>query len=634
MVNLMEQCQRSGSVSFLMRKEIFMSQSTKERQVLKSATIRFAGDSGDGMQLTGSQFTNTSAVVGNDISTFPDFPAEIRAPAGTVPGVSGFQIHFASEDIHTPGDQPDVLVAMNPAALKANLSDMPDGTLIIINADAFTKAQYKKAGYESDPLEDGSLDRCRLIKAPLTELTLKAVEETGLSKKDADRCKNLFALGIMYYLYDRPLDISRDWLESKFAKKPEVMEANKLALQAGYNYADTAEIFTDAYHVPQASLKKGRYRSITGNEALAIGFASCAKLFKKPLFYGTYPITPASDILHELAKLRHFGVITFQAEDEIAGIGSAIGAAYGGSLALTGTSGPGLCLKSEALGLAVMTELPLVVVNVQRAGPSTGMPTKTEQSDLLQAMYGRNGDSPLFVLAPATPGECFNMAIEAFRLALKYMTPVVYLSDGYLGNGSEPWPIPNVDDLPTMDISHDHDPETFEAYARDPETLARPWAIPGQPGLEHRIGGLEKQDLTGNVSYDPDNHQRMTDLRHEKIARAANDIPDLEVYGEADADVLVLGWGGTYGSLLTTIEQMNANGHKVAGAHLRYLNPFPKNTETVLRRYKKVIVAELNTGQLDMLVRAKYAIDTISFQKVKGKPFQVSELSEFIKSHL
>lgn len=611
-----------------------MSQTTKERQVLKSATIRFAGDSGDGMQLTGSQFTNTSAVVGNDISTFPDFPAEIRAPAGTVPGVSGFQIHFASENIHTPGDEPDVLVAMNPAALKANLQDMPHGTLIIINADAFNKTQYNKAGYESDPLEDGSLDHFRVIKAPLSELTLKAVEETGLSKKDADRCKNLFALGIMYYLYDRPLDISNDWLSAKFAKKPEIMRANQLALQAGYNYADTAEIFTDHYAVPQASLDKGRYRSITGNEALAIGFASCAKLFNKPLFYGTYPITPASDILHELAKLRHFGVITFQAEDEIAGIGAAIGAAYGGNLALTGTSGPGLCLKSEALGLAVMTELPLVVVNVQRAGPSTGMPTKTEQSDLLQAMYGRNGDSPLFVIAPATPGECFNMAIEAFRLALTYMTPVVFLSDGYLGNGSEPWLIPKVEDLPTMSISHDIDVETFQAYNRDPETLARPWAIPGQPGLEHRIGGLEKQDLTGNVSYDPDNHQRMTDLRHEKISRAANALPDLDVYGDASADVLVLGWGGTYGSLLTTIEKLNTNGHKVAGAHLRYLNPFPKNTEALLKKYKKVIVAELNTGQLDLLVRGRYAIDTIPFQKVKGKPFQVSELSEFIKSHL
>lgn len=611
-----------------------MSQTSKVRREITSATIRFAGDSGDGMQLTGSQFTSTSAFIGNDISTFPDFPAEIRAPAGTVPGVSGFQIHFSSEDIHTPGDRPDILVAMNPAALKANLAELPHGNTVLINVNAFNKSNYKKAGYESDPLKDGSLEHFRLIEAPLTEMTLKAVEPTGINRKMAERCKNLFALGIMYYLYDRPLEVTLDWLEKKFGKKPDILEANQLALKAGYSYADTAEIFTDHYRVPQADLKKGRYRSITGNQALAMGFVTAAQLMDKPLFYGTYPITPASDILHELAPLRHYNVITFQAEDEIAAIGATIGAAYGGNLALTGTSGPGLCLKSEALGLAVMTELPMVVVNVQRAGPSTGMPTKTEQSDLLQAMYGRNGDSPLIIVAPATPGECFSYAVEACRLAVKYMTPVVYLSDGYLGNGSEPWMIPSEEDLPKIPVVHATDPEGFQAYSRDPETLARPWAIPGQPGLEHRIGGLEKEDITGNVSYDPDNHQLMTDLRMDKVGGIAKDIPGLEIYGDPDADLVIAGWGGTYGSLLTTVEHLNALGHKVAGVHFRYLNPFPANTQEVLSKFKKVIVAELNTGQLDVLIKARYVMETIPYFKVKGKPFQVSELSEFILSHM
>ncbi len=611
-----------------------MSQTIKERRELSHATIRFAGDSGDGMQLTGSQFTNTSAIVGNDISTFPDFPAEIRAPAGTVAGVSGFQIHFSSEEIHTPGDRPDLLVAMNPAALKANLADMSPGTTILINANNFNAGQYKKAGYAGDPLADGSLANYRLIQVPLSDLTLRAVDEAGVSRKIGERCKNVFALGIMYYLYDRPLDATRKWLTDKFGNKPEILAANEAALQAGYNYADTAEIFTDHYRVPKAKLSKGRYRSITGNEALAIGFVAAAKLMNKQLFYGTYPITPASDILHELARLRHYNVITFQAEDEIAAIGATIGAAYGGSLALTGTSGPGLCLKSEAVNLAIMTELPLVVVDVQRAGPSTGLPTKTEQSDLLQAVYGRNGDSPLVVLAPATPGECFYMAIEACRIAVRYMTPVIYLSDGYLANGSEPWMIPNEEDLPKLAVQHATDPATFQPYARDPETLARPWAVPGQPGLEHRIGGLEKENITGNVSYDPDNHQRMTDIRLNKVLGVARDIPPLEVYGNPDADLLVLGWGGTYGSLLTTVEHLNAMGHKVAGAHFRYLNPFPANTGEVLARYKKVVVAELNTGQLDMLVRARFALDTIPCRKVKGKPFQVTELAEFLSSQL
>jgi len=611
-----------------------MAETKKERQTVVQATIRFAGDSGDGMQLTGSQFTSTSAFIGNDVSTFPDFPAEIRAPAGTVPGVSGFQVHFASQEIHTPGDRPDVLVAMNPAALKANLADLPDGATLIVNTDNFNKLQYKKAGVDSDPLKDGSLDRYRLIKIPLTELTHRAVEETGLAKKEADRCKNMFALGVAYYLYDRPLEVTLKWLERKFAKKPEIMKANQLALTAGYNYADTAEIFTSHYRVPQATLRKGRYRSITGNQAIAMGFITAAKLAGKQLFYGSYPITPASDVLHELAKYRHYDVITFQAEDEIAAVGGAIGAAYGGCLALTGTSGPGLCLKAEAINLAIMAELPLVVLNVQRAGPSTGMPTKTEQSDLLQAMYGRNGDSPIVVLAPATPGECFNYAIEAFRIAVKYTTPVILLSDGYLANGSEPWLIPNPDDLPRFQVNHTFDPATFHPYNRDPETLARPWAVPGQPGLEHRIGGLEKEHISGNVCYDPPNHQKMTDLRTGKVAGVAKDIPGLEIYGDPEADTVVLSWGGTYGSMLTTVENLNALGRSVAGAHFRYLNPFPADTGEVLKRFKKHLVAELNTGQLDVLLKARYALKTIPLFKVQGQPFHVSELTEFIASHL
>jgi len=611
-----------------------MSQVQEPRKVLQHATIRFAGDSGDGMQLTGTQFTNTSAVMGNDISTFPDFPAEIRAPVGTVPGVSGFQVHFSSEEIHTPGDVPDILVAMNPAALKANLVDMPHGSLILINRNSFNKAQYGKAQYESDPLTDGSLDKYRLVEVPLTDLTERAVAETGLPKKAADRCKNLFALGVMYYLYDRPLEVTLNWLEEKFSSKPQIMKANQLALQAGYNYADTAEIFTDHYQVPKAKLAAGEYRSLTGNQAVAMGFVAASEVIGKPLFYGSYPITPASDVLHELAKLRHFGVMTFQAEDEIAAIGVAIGAAYGGALALTGTSGPGLCLKSEAIGLAVMTELPLVILNVQRAGPSTGMPTKTEQSDLLQAVWGRNGDSPLVVLAPATPSECFSYAFEAFRIAVKYMTPVILLTDGYLGNGTEPWMIPNPEDLPSIEVSHDHEVKDFQPYRRDPETLARPWAIPGQPGLEHRIGGLEKKDITGNINYDPDNHQRMTDLRLGKINGIAKDIPELEIYGNPDADLVILGWGGTYGALYSSVKRLNAAGFKVAGAHFRYLNPFPANTGDVLARFKKVLVAELNTGQLDILVRSRFARETTPFFKVQGKPFKINELMDFIEAQL
>lgn len=611
-----------------------MTEAVQSRHTLESATIRFAGDSGDGMQLTGTQFTNTSATLGNDISTFPDFPAEIRAPAGTVPGVSGFQIRFASEDIHTPGDRPDVLVAMNPAALKANIADLVPGGLLILNEDAFNKANLKKAEYgDENPLENGSLETFRVVKIPLSTQTEQAVAEAGLNKKAAERCKNFYALGLVYYLYDRPMEQSMAWIERKFAKNAQIQEANKMALKAGYNYADTAEIFADTYQVPKARLASGTYRGITGNQALAMGLVAAAQIADKPLMYGSYPITPASDILHELARLRHFGVRTFQAEDEIAAIGATIGAAYGGAFAATGTSGPGICLKSEAMGLAVMTELPLVIVNVQRAGPSTGMPTKTEQSDLLQVMYGRNGDSPMAIVAPATPGECFTMAIEAFRIAVKYMTPVVILSDGYLANGAEPWKIPSMDQLPKIEVSHDIDPATFQPYSRNDTTLARPWAVPGQPGLEHRIGGLEKDNIKGNVSYDPDNHQKMTDLRAAKIAGIADDVPPLEVFGNADADTLVLSWGGTYGSVLTAVNQFNNEGGSIAAAHFRYLNPFPANTTEVLAKYRRILVCELNNGQLDLLVRARFARETNSFLKVKGKPFQVSELLAFFKEH-
>ncbi|MCB1043096.1 MAG: 2-oxoacid:acceptor oxidoreductase subunit alpha [Acidobacteria bacterium] len=604
---------------------------TVERTLLENAIVRFSGDSGDGMQLTGTQFTTTSANLGNDIATFPDFPAEIRAPAGTVPGVSGFQIHFSSRDIHTPGDRPSVLIAMNPAALKANIDDLENGGLLIVNSDAFSKANLKKADYETNPLEDGSVERYRVIKIPITELTHRAVEETGLAKKEADRCKNFYALGIVYYLFDRNMNLTLDWINRKFAKRPEIAAANRLALIAGNSYADTTEIFTTAYSVPPASLTKGKYRSITGNQATAIGFAAAAKLAKRTLFYGSYPITPASDVLHELAALRHFDIQTFQAEDEIAAVCAAIGAAFAGSLALTGTSGPGVCLKSEAINLAIMTELPLVILNVQRAGPSTGMPTKTEQSDLLQAMFGRNGDSPVVILAPATPAECFTYAIESIRIATKYMVPVFILSDGYLANGAEPWRIPDENDLPHIPVSNVAAHSEFLPFERNPETLARGWAVPGTAGLEHRIGGLEKSDGKGNISYDPDNHERMTHYRKEKVARIAHDVPPLEVYGDETADTLILGWGGTYGSIFTAVEWLNQHGVKLAGAHFRYLNPFPANTQDIMRQYKRVIVAEINTGQLDWLIKGQFNIPTTPYQQVRGKPLLVSDLCEFIQ---
>ncbi len=600
----------------------------QEVQELERVTIRFAGDSGDGMQLTGTQFTRTAAVFGNDISTLPDYPAEIRAPAGSLPGVSGFQLSFSSSEIHTPGDEPDVLVAMNPAALKTNIGDLPAGGALIVNQDAFTQQNLTKAGYASNPLTDGSLKPYTLFEIPISTLNARALEGLEMTNKQVDLTKNFFALGIMFWLYERSMDPTLRWIDEKFGQKPVVAQANTRALKAGYAFGETTEIFHTHYRVLPAHLTPGNYRNITGNEATALGFVAASKLAGRPLFYGSYPITPASDILHQLSGYKEFGVRTFQAEDEIAAIGAAIGASYGGAMGLTASSGPGIALKSEALGLAVMVELPLVVVDVQRAGPSTGMPTKTEQADLLQVLFGRNSDSPMPVVAPATPAECFDYAIEAWRIALKYMTPVVYLSDAFLATGAEPWHIPEVADLPTIGVENHTDRATFQPYARDPETLARPWAVPGTPGLEHRIGGLEKADVTGNVSYDPENHHRMQLLRAEKVARIADDIPDLQVMGPPEGDLLVLGWGSTYGAIRSAVERLQGEGHRVAHAHLRHLNPFPRNTESVVRAYRRVLIPEVNLGQLLMLIRARFLIDAIGLDKVRGKPFRIAEIEQ------
>ena len=607
----------------------------KNLQEIETVTIRFAGDSGDGMQLTGTQFTNTSAVVGNDISTLPDFPAEIRAPAGSLPGVSGFQLNFSSQDIKTPGDQPNVLVAMNPAALKVNLPDLDEGGTIIVNTDSFTPENLKYANYQTNPIEDGSLAGYRVHKLPITTLNMNALKgSVELTRKEIDRCKNFFALGVLYWLYDRPLENTLNWIHDKFGNKAELAKANEIALKTGYNFADTTEVFTTHYTVKKAQIAPGKYRKITGNEATAIGFVAAAQLAQLPLFYGSYPITPASDILHELASYKSFGVKTFQAEDEIAAVCAAIGASFAGHVGLTGTSGPGVALKQEAIGLAVMTELPLVIVNVQRGGPSTGLPTKTEQADLFQAVWGRNGECPAIVLAPATPAECFHMAIEAVRLAFKYMCPVFYLSDGYLANGAEPWAIPEVKNLPRIEVRFADDPATFMPYARDPETLARPFAIPGTPGLEHRIGGIEKQHITGNVNYDPENHHLMVKLRQEKIDRAANDVPLIEVSGPATGKVLVLGWGSTYGSISSAVERLQREGKSVSSAHLRYLNPFPKNLGEVLAGFETIIVPEMNLGQLCTMIRAKFLVDAIPFSKVKGRPFQIREIVRKVEEYL
>jgi len=607
----------------------------KNLQEVEAVTIRFAGDSGDGMQLTGTQFTNTSAVVGNDISTLPDFPAEIRAPAGSLPGVSGFQLNFSSQDIKTPGDQPSVLVAMNPAALKVNLADLEDGGTIIVNTDGFSKENLKYANYATNPLEDSTLAGYRVHKLPITTLNMNALKgNVELSRKEIDRCKNFFALGVLYWLYDRPMDNTLNWIHAKFGKNPELAKANEIALKTGYNFADTTEVFTTHFTIKKARIAPGKYRKITGNEATAIGFVAASQLAGRPLFYGSYPITPASDILHELARHKSFGVKTFQAEDEIAAVCAAIGASFVGQIGLTGTSGPGVALKQEAIGLAVMTELPLVIINVQRGGPSTGLPTKTEQADLFQAVWGRNGECPAIVVAPSTPADCFHMAIEAVRLAFKYMSPVFYLSDGYLANGAEPWAIPEIADLPKIEVNFAGDPATFMPYARDPETLARPYAIPGTPGLEHRIGGIEKQHITGNVNYDPENHHLMVKLRQEKIDRAANDVPMVEVFGEPTGKVLVLGWGSTYGSISSAVEKLQGEGKSVSSAHLRYLNPFPKNLGEVLRGFETVIVPEMNLGQLATMLRAKYLVDAVAFSKVKGRPFQIREIVRKVEEYL
>jgi len=604
-------------------------------QEVDSAVVRFAGDSGDGMQLAGTQFTDTSAVMGNDVATLPDFPAEIRAPAGTVAGVSGFQINFAATNIHTPGDVVNALIAMNPAAFKAHIDDVEQGGIVIVNDSEFTKVNLRKAGYPEgyNPLDDEEQTRgYKVYRVPITRLNSETLADSGMGAKDIGRCKNMFALGMVYWMYDRPLDTTIRYLETYFGKKknlPQVAAANISALKSGFYFGETAELFPVRYHVAKAPITPGKYRKITGNEALAMGLVTGSKLADKTLIYCTYPITPASDILHSLAAMRHLGVKTFQAEDEIAAVCAAIGVSFAGQLGVTGTSGPGLALKSEAMGLAVMTELPLIVINVQRGGPSTGLPTKTEQSDLLQTLYGRNGDCPVVVLAPKSPADCFDTAIEAVRIALRHMIPVVILSDGYLANGAEPWQIPDAQSFDSIEVLTPGDPESFHPYSRD-ENLARPWAAPGTVGMEHRLGGLEKQEITGNVSYDPDNHQRMTDLRHQKIDKVCEYIPPIEPHGSAAGELLVLGWGGTYGSIVTAVENARKQGKNVSGAHLRYLSPLPKNLGEVLGRFKKVLIPELNTGQLRLLIRAKYLVNAKGLNKVQGKPFLIEEIEQAI----
>jgi 2-oxoglutarate ferredoxin oxidoreductase subunit alpha len=595
---------------------------------LTDATVRFCGDSGDGMQLAGTQLTNTSALVGNDIATFPDFPAEIRAPRGTLAGVSGFQIHFASKEIYTPGDRVDALVAMNPAALRTNLTDLVQGGILIVDRDSFEPKDLKMAGYEASPLEDHSLEKYQLFAVDMTRLNRLAVEGLGLGTKEADRCRNFYAMGLIFWLYDRPLDPTLRFIQNQFGKRPEIAEANRRALHAGYNYGETTDAFASQFRVHKAKLPPGKYRNITGNLATALGLITAAKRSGKELFLGSYPITPASDILHELAKYKNFCVRTFQAEDEIAAMTSAIGAAFGGALAVTTSSGPGIALKQEGIGLAVMTELPLLVINVQRGGPSTGLPTKTEQADLLQAIVGRNGECPMPVIAARSPADCFEVVQEAWRIATRFMTPVMVLTDGYLANGSEPWLIPNPDDLAQIPVEHPQAPsngEPFRPYARN-ERLSRPWAIPGTPGLMHRIGGLEKQDITGNVNYEPDNHQHMVNLRAQKVANVAFDIPLQTVDGPESGKLLVLSWGGTYGACATSVREVAARGGNVAHCHLRYMCPFPRNLGEILGRYEKVLVPELNRGQLRMLIRAEYLVNAVGLNKIKGKPFTVQEI--------
>lgn len=595
---------------------------------IENVTIRFAGDSGDGMQLTGSQFTTTSAILGNDIATFPDFPAEIRAPAGSLPGVSGFQINFSSKDIRTAGDAPNVLVAMNPAALKVHLRDLERGGVLIVNQNAFTENNLKKAQYTSNPLEDGSLESYQLYSIPVTKLNEDALKGIAINKKEVDRCKNFFALGLMYWLYDRPLEATQTWIQQKFGKNPAIAEANLKSLHAGFAFGETCEMFPNTYQVHQADLPQGLYRQITGNRGIALGIVAGAALANKGVFYGSYPITPASDILHELSNYKNYNVTTFQAEDEIAAICSAIGASFAGQIGITGTSGPGLALKGEALGLAVMTELPLLVVNVQRAGPSTGMPTKTEQSDLLQAMYGRHGESPLCVIAPITPTDCFYATLDAIKIATKYMIPVILLSDNTLANGAEPWKVPDVASLPRFEVSHLVDINSFQPYKRDEKTLSRPWVTPGTKGLEHRIGGLEKQDVTGNISYDPQNHEKMVKLRAEKVQRITQDIPPSTVYGPKSGKLLVIGWGSTFGAIMSACDDLRKEGTEVANLQLRFINPLPADLGDIISKYEQVLVPELNLGQLLSILRGKYLAKAVGLNKVQGQPFKIREIKE------
>ena len=607
-----------------------MAKAVEQRE---SVVIRFAGDSGDGMQLTGGQFTSETALLGNDLSTFPDYPAEIRAPAGSLPGVSGFQVHFADHDILTPGDRPDVLVAMNPAALKTNMKDLVKGGTLIVNRDAFTERNLDKAGYSANPLDDGSLGEFQVHEVPLTTMTIEALKEIDVTKREAERAKNMFALGLMSWLFNRPTEGTLAFLESKFAKAPNIRDANVKAFHSGYAFGETTESFAVSYEVNPATLRPGTYRNITGNQALAYGLIAASKLSGLPIFLGAYPITPASAILEELARHKNFGIRTFQAEDEIAAVGAAVGASFGGSLGVCTSAGPGVVLKQETIGLAITLELPLLILDIQRAGPSTGMPTKPEQGDLLMVLYGRNSESPVPVIAAATPGDCFSAAIEAARIAVKYRTPVFLLSDAYLANGSEPWTLPELDSLP--DISSPFATETnsngdFMPYLRDPETLARPWAVPGTPGLEHRIGGLEKADVTGNVSYDPDNHDLMVRLRDRKVAGIAADIPELEVDDPDRAKLLVLSWGGTYGPVAAGVRRIRRDGGRVAHAHLRYLNPFPRNTREVLQGYEQVLIPEINLGQLLQLVRAEFLVDAVGYNQVRGLPLRASEVADAI----
>ena len=610
----------------------------KTFKTIDEAVIRFAGDSGDGMQLTGGRFTETTAIVGNDLSTLPDFPAEIRAPAGSLAGVSAFQIKFSSKDIHTPGDKPDVLVAMNPAALKVHQKELIPGGTMIVNTDAFTKKNLKFAGYETNPIEDGSLDDYfTLIPIEMNKMVTRACEGLDMPPKLVGRTKNFFALGVLFYMYDRPLDTTEGWLKKKFKGKDAIIEANTRALNAGYNYGDTTELFMTRFKIEKANLPSGTYRNMNGNLATSLGLLAASEKSGLNLFYGGYPITPASDILHTLAAWKHFGVQTFQAEDEIAGISSVIGAAFTGNLAVTATSGPGIALKGEAMGLGIITELPMVIINVQRGGPSTGLPTKTEQSDLNQALYGRNGEAPMPVIAAATPGDCFYAAYDACRIALKYMTPVMLLSDGYLANGSEPWMIPNVDDLEEIDVTFVHEKNSedeFLPYLRNEETLSRPWAIPGTPGLEHRLGGIEKDENTGHVSYDPENHHRMVELRQEKVNRIQQDIAPIKIFGEDHGDMLILSWGGTYGSCRSAVETLQEEGKKVSHAHIRWISPLPKDLGEIIIGFKNVLVPEINLGQFLRLIRAEYLVDAKGLNLVRGRPISASTIVETVKKTL